>query len=305
MNRFARSGTLVFLLVIVGWGQISLAHADDVIAVLSSESPAYQEALAGFQEGYGRPVPIFTLSKEDIPSKVSAKVIVAFGSKAAAHPYPQSAALIYCLSPSVFVGPEQHSGPRIRVYVAPRPEVLLSRLKEIQPNLKRLAVFDILSSPPAVNYFRELQRLARTKNIEVRLEYLTRVEELPDRLRSLTGKMDAVWLPPDPLLITPGAFAIVREFSHSNNVPLYVPIDSLVDKGATACIGSSFREMGRTAGRLAAKAVAGNLESVEAVYPDQTDLTLNLTAAAQSGLAISPEVVRKADRVVSPSEERR
>jgi putative ABC transport system substrate-binding protein len=211
--------------------------------------------------------------------------------------------LIYCLSPSVFVGPEQHSGPRIRVYVAPQAEVLLSRLREIQPHLRRLVVFDILSSPTAVNYFQNLQQLARTDGVEVRMEYLAHAEELPDRLRSLAGKMDAIWLPPDPLLITPSAFAMVREFSRSNSVPLYVPIDSLVDKGATACVGSSFREMGRTAGRLAVKAVAGHLENVEAVYPDRVDLTLNLTAAALSGLTISPAVVQKADRVVSPSEE--
>lgn len=305
MSRFARSGTLTFLLVFVGWAQIPQAYAEDVIAVLSSDSPAYREALAGFEEGYGHPVPTFTLSKEDIQPPGSPKVIVAFGSKAATHPYPQDSTLIYCLSPSVFVGPEQHSGPRIRVYVAPRAEILLSRLRQIQPNLRRLVVFDVFSSPSAVNYFQNLQRLARANDIEVRVEYLTRVEELPDRLRSLAGKMDAVWLPPDPLLITPSAFAIVREFSRSNSVPLYVPVDSLVDKGATACVSSSFREMGHAAGQIAAKAVAGNLGNIETVYPDRTDLTLNLIAAAQSGLTIPPAVVQKADRVVSPSEERR
>jgi ABC-type uncharacterized transport system substrate-binding protein len=63
--------------------------------------------------------------------------------------------------------------------------------------------------------------------------------------------------------------------------------------------------MGRTSGRLAAKVVTGSPDIVEKVYPDRVDLTLNLAAAAQSGLTISPEVVRKADRVVSPSEERR
>ena len=76
------------------------------------------------------------------------------------------------------------------------------------------------------------------------------------------------------------------------------PMDSLVDKGATASFAASFRESGRKAGQMAAKAEAGALGDVEAIYPDHYELTVNLTAAAQSGLTIPPDVVKKADRVV-------
>jgi len=81
------------------------------------------------------------------------------------------------------------------------------------------------------------------------------------------------------------AFAVAKEFARSNNTPLYVPVDSLVDKGATASFVSSFRESGRTAGRIAAQAEAGTW-GCRAVYPGRYELTVNLTAAADSGLPL-------------------
>jgi putative ABC transport system substrate-binding protein len=171
-------------------------------------------------------------------------------------------------------------------------------LKEIQPALRRLAVFEVTRSPGVSEYLDGFRHAAQTYGIMVRIEYLNQADDLPERLRSLVGEIDAIWMPPDPLLVTPAAFAVAKEFARSNNTPLYAPVDSLVDKGATASFVSSFRENGRTAGRIAAQAEAGALGNIEAVYPDRYELTVNLTAAAQSGLTIPPDVVKKADRVI-------
>jgi putative ABC transport system substrate-binding protein len=164
--------------------------------------------------------------------------------------------------------------------------------------LKRLAVLVVTRSTKNDEYHRELIRVARANGVEARIETLSQADDLPDRLRSLAGKIDAIWMPPDPLLVTPAAFAVAKEFARSNNMPLYAPVDSLVDKGATASFVSSFREIGRTAGRVAAQAEAGALGNIEAVYPDRYELTVNVTAAAESGLTIPLEVVKKADRVI-------
>jgi hypothetical protein len=275
----------------------SPASAQEVVAILSSDSAAYREALSGFEEGYGRPVPTFSLAKGDVRLPPSTKIIVAFGGKAALHPYPQETTLVYCLTPAFWLGPDKHAGPRVRIYVAPRPEVLLPKLKEIQPTLKRLAVFGITRSPGITAYFDDFKRAAQTQGIEARIEYLDRSEDLPERLRSLTGKIDAMWMSPDPLLITPATFEVVKEFGRSNDIPFYAPMESLVDKGAVASIAASFRENGRAAGKVAAQAVSGQLRSSLNVFPEKYEMTINLSGAAQSGLTISPEVLKKADRV--------
>jgi hypothetical protein len=298
MRRGLFSGLWVGLLLAGTWLPGSPATAQDVVAVLSYDSPAYREALAGFEEVYGHPVPTFTLSKGDIHVPKTAKVVVAFGGKAVSYPYSADTTLVYCLTPMFWVGPEQPAVRRVRITVATRLDALLPKLKEIQPGLKRLAVLVVTRSTKNDEYHRELIRVARANGVEARIETLSQADDLPDRLRSLAGKIDAIWMPPDPLLVTPAAFAVAKEFARSNNMPLYAPVDSLVDKGATASFVSSFREIGRTAGRVAAQAEAGALGNIEAVYPDRYELTVNVTAAAESGLTIPLEVVKKADRVI-------
>jgi hypothetical protein len=286
-------------LVLVGiWLPGSPAVAQDVVAVLSSDSSAYREALAGFEEGYGHPVLTFTLSKGDIHIPSSTKVVIAFGGKAAIHSYPADTTIVYCLTPALWVGPEQHAGLRIRIFVAPQPESLISGLKEIQPGLKQLGIFEMSSIPSKISYFDDFGRAAKAGGLQVRIEYLDRLEDLPDRLRLLKQKVNAIWLPPNPLLITPGSFAIIKEFGSSNNVPFYAPMENLVDKGATAFIGYSFREMGRKAAQVTTRVLAGDLNENVKIYPEKIRMVLNLTAAAQAGLTIPPGVVKKADRVV-------
>src|ERR1700733_6788281 len=85
------------LLSFAGWILCARVNAQEVIAVLSSDSQPYQEALAGFKESYNGPLRVITISKEDSHIPDSANVIVTFGGKAGLYPYPQNAILIYCL----------------------------------------------------------------------------------------------------------------------------------------------------------------------------------------------------------------
>jgi hypothetical protein len=272
-------------------------HAQEVVAVLSSESSAYREALAGFEESYGHSVPVLNLSKGDIQLPNSARIFVAFGGRAASYSYPARSVLIYCLAPSVELARGTDENLRIKVRISPPPDILLAELKDIQPNLKRLTVFWIDSSLSKI--FNDMEPVARTLGIELRSAHIDKAEDLPETLRSLKGKTDAMWFIPDPKLVTPNNFAMTKEFSLSNGIPFYVPVDSLVDKGATASVSSSFREMGRISGKLASQALAGTLNNgTSRVYPEKVSLTLNLTIAAQQGLKVSPDVLKKADRVL-------
>jgi len=296
MKRRALSVLSGLLIIFAGWFRCPSAIAQEVVAVLSSDSPPYEEALAGFQETYGHSVPTFRLSNDEPRIPGSAKIIVTFGGKAAFYPYAQGTTLIYALAPGILVTPEQHAGPLVKVRIMASAESLISRLKEVQPNMKRLAVLWI--SPTFGGHLRELQEPAQAHGISLLSERMNAADELPSVLRALKGRADAFWMEPDPSLITPGWFATAQEFARSNNIPMYVPVDSLVDKGASAAVSCSYRENGRTTGRLAVQAVAGQLKDGEVRSIENCSLSLNLTAAAQSGLTISADVIKKADRVL-------
>ena len=101
----------------------------------------------------------------------------------------------------------------------------------------------------------------------------------------------------DPLVISESNFLILRDFSLSNGVPLYVPIPSLAERGATASVGVSFRAVGRAAARVAKLALAES--AVPALsFTEPAETVLNTASAAKVGLAVDAETLKKLSRVI-------
>jgi ABC-type uncharacterized transport system substrate-binding protein len=120
----------------------------------------------------------------------------------------------------------------------------------------------------------------------LRLKGWAGADDLPDGLRTVLRQgVDGVWLPPDPVLINARSFSIFREFSRSNDVPLYVPTSSLLNRGAVASVSCGFDEIGRTAGRLAHLALSGGI-SGGVVYPERVVFRVNGEAARDAGLEL-------------------
>lgn len=268
------------------------AAAQEVVAVLASEQRAQRETYQSFQAAFGKPVPVVPLG-EDIPA--GAKVVVAFGGKAAIAPYPGRVTLIYAIAPGLIVGPKSHDGRSIKVMMEPEPGALLHALQSLQPKLKRLAVlWSSAIRGPAVE---RLVKLGAARGIAVSAERLEHSRGLPDRLRRLEGKVDAIWLPPDPLLINESSFGVIKHYSYDNDIPFYAPTEGLAEQGATAAVAVSNKEMGRQAA-AAAKAVLKGSEVASELYSDKVSVTINRAAAEQVELTVPAEALNSADKVL-------
>jgi ABC-type uncharacterized transport system substrate-binding protein len=134
------------------------------------------------------------------------------------------------------------------------------------------------------------------RGIEVSAERLEDVGDLPSCLRGLKGKVDAIWLPPDPLLISARNFEIIKHFSYDNDVPFYVPTEGLAEQGATAAVSVTYQEMGRTMAVAAKSALTGSAVAAE-LYSEQIHVAVNLAAAAESALVVPAAAVKAADKV--------
>jgi len=86
------------------------AIAEEVVAVLSSDSGPYLEALAGVRETIGQPVSVVHLAKGEKTPR--ANVVIAIGGKAAVSTYPADATLIYCVAPALWSGLTSTRAPR-------------------------------------------------------------------------------------------------------------------------------------------------------------------------------------------------
>ncbi|MGD9641426.1 MAG: ABC transporter substrate binding protein [Elusimicrobiales bacterium] len=269
------------------------ARADDeVVAVLSSAGGAYLEAFSAFQAEYGAAVPVLDASAGTPRLPAGARTVVAFGGKAASLKYPPGLALVYAIAPGAFIPSERGGARAVKIAMLPEFRLVLSRLKAIQPGLERLTAFWM--SPGFADYAQSFVDTGAAVGIKVTPVRVKRQEDLPAMLRGGLKDMQAFWLPPDPLLISPETLLIFREFSWNNGIPMYASTKGLAREGATASVGISFAESGAAAAR-AVKALNAGGAAPAVIFPTRTELTLNATAAKKCGVTYSEEILREAD----------
>lgn len=253
---------------------------------MSSDSQRYLQALAGFTEAWGSTVPVVAAGA---PLPAEARVFAAFGGMAAAREWPRDAVVVACLAPSIAVVPDDAV---THVSLLPDSGVLVSRARSLFPALRVLRV--LWSSELSRDDVEAIVRAGDERGVIVLSERVMPPSRLPDHLRELHGKADALWLMPDPTLVTADNFAILREYAASKKLPLLAPTEGLAELGATAAIAVTFRDMGRAAAVSLRARLAGGAEP-EVVRAGRVTVIVNAAAARAAGL--SPEI-ESADKVL-------
>lgn len=251
------------------------AGADEPTAVLSSDSEHYRRALEGFTEAWGSRV---TVVGERAPLPPQAWAFAAIGSKAAARRWPGNAVVVACLAPSVAKDPDD---VMTHVSLLPDPSVLVNRLRALVPQLHVLRVF--WSSESSRDDTEALVKAGSAQGIVVLSVRIDPPARLPERLRGFDDKADALWLMPDPALVNAENFSILREYAAAEKLPFFAPTEGLAERGATATIAATFRDMGRAAAMSLRARMAGRSEP-EAVYVTRVTVTVNAAAARAAGL---------------------
>jgi hypothetical protein len=285
MSRRSKGAFLAAALVLACAGR---ARASSVLAVLSSDSQHYRQAYEGFQEAWGSSVPFVLLGGAIPPGPRGA--IVAFGSRAALSEVPESALLVTCLAPGARPKPR---GELLRVDLLPSPPLLAASLKKLLPRMTIVRV--LWSSEFERDDVAELIAAAKERGFAVDSERIEDPEELPARVRAFTGRADALWLMPDPALVNAENFKTLREYAAASRTPFLAPTEGLAEKGATATLAVSFREIGRAAA-AALKARLGGAEMPVDVHPNSVVVTVNAAAAREVGLDLS--AARGVDRTI-------
>ena len=270
----------------------SPASGAGTAAVLSSGSAAYLEAFSAFQAAYGSAVPYYDLSKNKKELPPGTRTVVAFGGKAANQPYPPGLNMVYCMAPGFFSKNTPAAGSRtIKISMVPEFRLLFEKLLAIQPGLKRLRVFWMV--PDFETYTDAVKTEGARQGVEVTVVRAESANALPALLRQGLTKMDAFWIPPDPLIISPETLMILREFSWSNGVPFYGSTKGMTREGAAASVGISFAEMGK-----AAASATRLLEEGKAIppmiFPEKVEVTLNSSAARKCGLSFPRALIEEA-----------
>jgi hypothetical protein len=286
----------------LGGGALALAlhlspvQAQEVIVVLSSQLAPYTEAYAGFLDSLGRSAETVSMTASGVEIPTETRVVATFGTRAALVSYPETMALVHCMAPGASMASALRSAKTARVHLLPPPSLILETLSRLQPGLQRLGILQVLRMP--TRFISDMRLAAEDRGMEIFNEHLESAEELPEHLRALMKRdIDALWLPPDPLLINPQSIAVIREFSWSNDIPFYAPTSGLAESGATASVAPSFRQIGVAAAIEVRRILAGDRIQQD-VYPSQIEITVNEASAEQAGLSLAPAALKAADEII-------
>lgn len=236
----------------------TLRAASTLVVLSEPPSSSYREALEGLRSELGDGIETTSADRPLPPGPHG--VIIAFGGRAAQRARRVGEPLVVALAPSFRV--PDGAAATVRVALTPSPERFVSFLGAA--GVRRLLAVRSSSSEP--EFLRRVAEAGVRVGVIVEDGSLSSAYALPQLLRTSGSRADAIWLAPDPALVTPEAFETAREFARARGIPFFAPAAGLVKDEIRGELTVTFRDCGREAGRVARELLAGRAIA-RIVYP--------------------------------------
>ena len=170
-------------------------------------------------------------------------------------------------------------------------------LREVIPRLDRLAILTNIGNPAAVLEMREVQLAASTLGLTVAAAEIRRAEDITPAVEALKGRMDALYVPPDPLTSTNRIR--INILAAAAHLPTIYSNRDYVESGGLMAYGPSQTALFRRAADYVDKILRGAKPGdLPVEQPTQFDLVINLTTARALGLTVPQTLLARADEVI-------
>ena len=300
--------SIFFVLSLLSTSLSGIAGAAEIAVLKSAGLPYYEQAVVGFKAG----IPATTSVKEynlngqlaegrQIAKSLRASppdLIFAVGLKAA-----MAAKLEVFDQPVVFcmvLNPEAHGLPAPNmtgIAVRPPAETQLAALRSAIPNRNRVGV--LYDKEQSGDFIRQAHRAAKQQGLELLAIAVHRQEEIPNAVRALLPKIDALWLIQDQTVVSESAIPFFLESTLDAKVPLFTFSSTLVQQGALGALVLDPWAVGQQAAHVALARLSGQHASTGLLHaPERSQLALNVNSAEHLGLVLPPELIRLAGHLV-------
>jgi putative ABC transport system substrate-binding protein len=206
---------------------------------------------------------------------------------------------------SGFVASLARPGGNITGFSSLAPELSgkrLELLREIVPNLSRVAVFGTSTSPDNAPSLREVELTAVA--LKVKLQYLDirdsrDPKDIETAFRAASkGRAEAVLMMVAPAVAS-GRRTQILDLAVKSRLPVIYSGLGMVEVGGLMTYGVSVRDSDRRAATYVDKILKGAKPAdLPVEQPTKFELIINLKAAKQIGLTIPPNLLARADRVI-------
>jgi putative ABC transport system substrate-binding protein len=171
----------------------------------------------------------------------------------------------------------------------------LEILREIVPNLRRLAIMANVGSPDTKFEMHTLQQVAEGVGIATTMLEITKADEIPSAFNQLDA--DAIFVVGDPLTFTNRNQ--INALALNLRLPATYAIREFVQAGGLISYGPNFPDLFRRAADLVSKLMQGTkVADIPVEQPTTLDLVINLKTARALGLTIPLSLLGRADEVI-------
>jgi ABC-type uncharacterized transport system substrate-binding protein len=301
VGRAARLTTIVAALGAWAAG----APAADVFVLKSVETPAWRPAIDAMRRsGTGHTFTEFDLRNDKAEGtrvagslKGRPAVLVAMGALAAqvARETVPEIPLVFCMVPD----PARLglSGPGLGgVAFAVPIKNQLAAFRLVNPRGVRVGVlYTEQGTGPLVQ---EALKAASSVRLALVAKPVTSLKDVPGTLRGMlqgADAVDAVWVPPDPVLMDAESRRFLLAETARSGKPVYASAGTMVAEGALVSNGPDYVSIGELVGELVNRLAAGEKGRMEMLVP-RGELVINRKMASKLGIELSAEALKAANR---------
>jgi len=173
----------------------------------------------------------------------------------------------------------------------------LALLREVVPGLRRLAFLANIGNPLVAVEGIEVRTSARTLGLEVVPLEIRRAEDIAPAFEALKGRADALYIPPDPLVIS--ELIRINTLVLGARLPTVHGSREYVEAGGLMSYGPNFLDLFRRAADYVDRILKGAKPAdLPIEQPTKFELVINLKTAKALGLTIPPSLLLRADQVI-------
>jgi putative ABC transport system substrate-binding protein len=283
------------------------APAAEVALLKSGDAPAWQPALDALRRTVGG----HALSEFDLRGERSEAervlaslkgrnaILVALGSVAAqaVRDFAPESPVVFCMisDPGKLSLLDQPSVSGVAFVIPAKNQLAAFRL--VYPRATRIGVIFGESARPLVQ---DAQKAAGILHQTIVTREVTSEKSVPEALRSLLSGVDAVdalWIPPDPILLSDQTRRFLLWEMIKSGKPVFSSSPVLLTEGALASNGPDYVSIGEQVGELVNRLAAGDRPARGTFLMPRGELAINRRIADKLRITIPSEALKAAGRV--------
>lgn len=173
----------------------------------------------------------------------------------------------------------------------------LDMLLRVVPEAKTIGTVYNPGEANAVALVELLEEALEKRGLTLEKAAATKTSEVLGAARSLTGKVDAIYLTTDNTVIS--AAEAVMSVGERAKIPVFAADTATVERGAVAAMGFDYYDLGRQTGAMVARILEGAAPADIAVETvDQLELFVNPGAAKKMGITLDDDLISEAAKVI-------